>query len=254
MLENIARLEKHHRRCAAPRQRQAESSLVALDCEPARFSRWSAGATTRRASSIAWQGRAPARLGLQADRLFGRARSRPRAVLAAGHARVDAARRADVVQRMDAGELRAHLSAQVTVVAGAGRIAQRADRLPRQPARSRDDRENGPRDGYPRGPSRSAADFDRRRRDHAARAHSAYQVFASGGVQSPSYALEAVIDAKGHLIYKHEDAGESRHPSGRRVSDHRCAQRCSAYGTGASAAARPGFSGGGQDRHHPGLP
>jgi penicillin-binding protein 1A len=31
----------------------------------------------------------------------------------------------------------------------------------------------------------------------------AYQVFASGGVSRPPYALEAVYDAKGHLIYQH---------------------------------------------------
>ena len=34
---------------------------------------------------------------------------------------------------------------------------------------------------------------------------SAYQVFATEGDQSPPYAVEAVIDAKGHLIYQHED-------------------------------------------------
>ncbi|MDO8431120.1 MAG: transglycosylase domain-containing protein [Candidatus Binatus sp.] len=35
---------------------------------------------------------------------------------------------------------------------------------------------------------------------------SAYQVFASGGSQSPPYAIESVIDAKDHEIYHHEDA------------------------------------------------
>jgi penicillin-binding protein 1B len=34
---------------------------------------------------------------------------------------------------------------------------------------------------------------------------SAYQVFATEGEQAPPYAVEAVIDAKGHLIYQHED-------------------------------------------------
>jgi len=34
---------------------------------------------------------------------------------------------------------------------------------------------------------------------------SAYQVFATEGEQSPPYAVEAVLDAKGHLIYQHED-------------------------------------------------
>ncbi len=34
---------------------------------------------------------------------------------------------------------------------------------------------------------------------------SAYQVFASEGEQSPPYAVEAVVDAKGHQIYQHED-------------------------------------------------
>jgi penicillin-binding protein 1B len=34
---------------------------------------------------------------------------------------------------------------------------------------------------------------------------SAYQVFATEGEQSLPYAVEAVIDAKGHLIYRHED-------------------------------------------------
>ena len=34
---------------------------------------------------------------------------------------------------------------------------------------------------------------------------SAYQVFATEGDQSPPYAVETVVDAKGHLIYQHED-------------------------------------------------
>ncbi len=34
---------------------------------------------------------------------------------------------------------------------------------------------------------------------------SAYQVFATEGLQSPPYAVEAVVDAKGHQIYHHED-------------------------------------------------
>jgi penicillin-binding protein 1B len=34
---------------------------------------------------------------------------------------------------------------------------------------------------------------------------SAYQVFATEGQQSPPYAVEAVVDAKGHQIYQHED-------------------------------------------------
>jgi penicillin-binding protein 1B len=34
---------------------------------------------------------------------------------------------------------------------------------------------------------------------------SAYQVFASEGDQSPPYAVESVVDAKGHQIYQHED-------------------------------------------------
>jgi penicillin-binding protein 1B len=34
---------------------------------------------------------------------------------------------------------------------------------------------------------------------------SAYQVFATEGEQSPPYAVEAVVDAKGHQIYHHED-------------------------------------------------
>jgi penicillin-binding protein 1B len=34
---------------------------------------------------------------------------------------------------------------------------------------------------------------------------SAYQVFATEGLQSPPYAVEAVVDAKGHLIYQHAD-------------------------------------------------
>ncbi len=36
---------------------------------------------------------------------------------------------------------------------------------------------------------------------------SAYQVFATEGLQSPPYAVEAVVDAKGHLIYHHADEG-----------------------------------------------
>jgi penicillin-binding protein 1B len=34
---------------------------------------------------------------------------------------------------------------------------------------------------------------------------SAYQVFATEGLQSPPYAVEAVVDAKGHQIYQHAD-------------------------------------------------
>src|SRR5271154_971545 len=34
---------------------------------------------------------------------------------------------------------------------------------------------------------------------------SAYQVFATEGLQSPPYAVEAVVDGKGHQIYLHED-------------------------------------------------
>src|SRR5215469_3568997 len=34
---------------------------------------------------------------------------------------------------------------------------------------------------------------------------SAYQVFATEGEQAPPYAVEAVVDAKGHQIYRHED-------------------------------------------------
>ena len=34
---------------------------------------------------------------------------------------------------------------------------------------------------------------------------SAYQGFATEGLQSPPYAVEAVVDAKGHQIYHHED-------------------------------------------------
>src|SRR5580658_8171336 len=33
----------------------------------------------------------------------------------------------------------------------------------------------------------------------------AYQVFATEGLQSPPYAVEAVVDAKGHQIYHHDD-------------------------------------------------
>jgi len=33
----------------------------------------------------------------------------------------------------------------------------------------------------------------------------AYQVFASGGLQDPPYAVESVVDRAGHLIYHHED-------------------------------------------------
>src|SRR5260370_32441539 len=34
---------------------------------------------------------------------------------------------------------------------------------------------------------------------------SAYQVFATEGVQAPPYAVEAVVDAKGHQIYQHTE-------------------------------------------------
>lgn len=33
----------------------------------------------------------------------------------------------------------------------------------------------------------------------------AYQVFASGGLQDPPYAVESVVDKSGHLIYHHDD-------------------------------------------------
>jgi penicillin-binding protein 1B len=64
---------------------------------------------------------------------------------------------------------------------------------------------------------------------------SAYQVFATEGLQSPPYAVEAVVDAKGHQIYQHAE------------EDHRVIRPAVAYlitgalkavlryGTGASA-------------------
>jgi membrane carboxypeptidase/penicillin-binding protein len=36
----------------------------------------------------------------------------------------------------------------------------------------------------------------------------AYQVFASGGLQDPPYAVEAVVDGAGHQIYRHDDHEE----------------------------------------------
>ena len=85
-------------------------SLVALDAETGAIRAMIGGRDYSQSQfNRAAQRRAPARVGLQADRLPGRARSRSRALLAAAHARVHAARRADDVQRMDARELRAHL-------------------------------------------------------------------------------------------------------------------------------------------------
>ena len=83
---------------------------------------------------------------------------------------------------------------------------------------------------------------------------SAYQVFASEGDQSPPYAVEAVVDAKGHLIYQHEDDVESHHPSRRRVSHHgRSESRPALWNRRERGPSRTGFSGGGQDRHDAGL-
>ena len=83
----------------------------------------------------------------------------------------------------------------------------------------------------------------------------AYQVFASGGVSRPPYALEAVYDAKGHLIYAARAARTRAHQSARRVSHHR------RFGAGAQVGHRrwgnedgAGFSGGREDRNHAGLP
>ena len=62
---------------------------------------------------------------------------------------------------------------------------------------------DGARDGYRRGNSRGAADFDRRRRDHTARADRRLPGLRRAGVSRPPYALEAVYDAHNHLIYQH---------------------------------------------------
>ena len=83
---------------------------------------------------------------------------------------------------------------------------------------------------------------------------SAYQVFASEGLQSPPYAVEAVVDAKGHLIYHHADDGESRDSSRRRVFDHgRSQSRTALRNRRERGPDGAGFSGGGQDRHDAGL-
>jgi membrane carboxypeptidase/penicillin-binding protein len=65
---------------------------------------------------------------------------------------------------------------------------------------------------------------------------SAYQVFASGGVAEPPYAIESVFDRKDHLIFHHTDAGK-------RVTSPQAAYLITGalrgvltYGTGAGAS------------------
>ncbi len=65
---------------------------------------------------------------------------------------------------------------------------------------------------------------------------SVYQVFASGGVQRPPYAIEAVLDGSGHVIYEHR-------PEAQRLMSRAIAyimtgalQGVLQWGTGASAA------------------
>ena len=73
--------------------------------------------------------------------------------------------------------------------------------------------------------------------------------------QRPPYAVEAVFDAKGHLIYAARGRTNSRssvRPS--RISSPALLKPVLKYGTGAGAVTTgAGFSGGGQDRHHAGL-
>ena len=83
---------------------------------------------------------------------------------------------------------------------------------------------------------------------------SAYQVFAAEGEQSPPYAVEAVVDAKGHQIYQHEDRIKSHHSTRRGVFDHgRSESRPALWHRRERGPPGDRFSGGGQDRHDAGL-
>ena len=83
---------------------------------------------------------------------------------------------------------------------------------------------------------------------------SAYQVFATEGLQSPPYAVEAVVDAKGHQVYLHEDQENRVIRPECRISHHgRSQSRPALWNRCERGPPRPGFSGGGQDRYDPGL-
>src|SRR5258707_4488736 len=64
---------------------------------------------------------------------------------------------------------------------------------------------------------------------------SAYQVFATEGEQSPPYAVEAVLDAKGHLIYQHEEQSNRIVSPAVAYLITGALQAVLRYGTGASA-------------------
>jgi len=63
----------------------------------------------------------------------------------------------------------------------------------------------------------------------------AYQVFASGGLQDPPYAVESVVDPAGHLIYHHEDAEKRVIDPGVAFLVTGALKEVLRYGTGASA-------------------
>ncbi len=136
---NLARFEKSRPQSAAQgRQKdRLESAMVALDATSGAIVAMVGGrdyAVEPVQSRDA--GAAPARVRIQADRLSRRDGSGPLPDASAAHARLGAARSPDVVWRMGAGELRAHLSGPGDRGAGAGGIAQRSDRLCWQSARA----------------------------------------------------------------------------------------------------------------------
>jgi len=145
---NLKRLEKQHphlRRTA--REELLEGSLLALDVRTGAILAMVGGRDYSISQFKRDAGRAPARLGLQADCLTERARSVALADGTAGHARFPAARSPDVVSGLHPGELRAHLSWRSDGRGRACRIAQCPDSVRRQPARPGQDSAHRARTG-----------------------------------------------------------------------------------------------------------
>jgi penicillin-binding protein 1B len=63
----------------------------------------------------------------------------------------------------------------------------------------------------------------------------AYQVFASGGIESPPFGVEDVVDGAGHLIYHHEDSAERKIQPSVAYLITGALRQVLRYGTGAAA-------------------
>ena len=124
MTDNLARLEKNHRRLRRIKiDEKLQSSMVAIDADTGAIlamvggrdyseSQFNRAANAERQPGSAFK-----------PIVYLAALDPDRRLLAAADARLDAARPADDLQRMDPGQLRAYLSAASDGRGGAGRIA-----------------------------------------------------------------------------------------------------------------------------------